>query len=110
MARSFVSLEKGLPRLSLGERKGRTVSARVLDAGAGLAAARLWYTTREPLALRDVATNMKTEWLSAPASIAGDVVSAELPSEARIAYLSVYEDAAATRDICGSSGFFHVSR
>lgn len=110
MARAFVGLETRLPRLSLGEMKGETVSAEVLDRGAGLKEALLWYTTREPLPLRDMVKNRQTKWLSVPAKIVGKKVSAKLPPDARIAYLSVYEatDAASRKTRCASSGFFHV--
>lgn len=110
MARAFVGLEPRLPRLSLGEMNGQTVSADILDRGTGLKEALLWYTAREPLAVCDMLKNRTTEWRSVPAKISGKKVTANLPADARIAYLSVYEasDAASRKTRCASSGFFHV--
>lgn len=110
MARSFVGADVRLPRLSLGRREGNAVSAEIVDAGKGVADALLWYTTRPPLAIGELTKNKDTEWKSVPARIQGKTVSATLPEDARIAYLSVYEaeqQDCRRRVFCGSSGFFH---
>ena len=111
MARYFVGGDVRLPRLSLGRRDGRTVSAEIVDAGKGVRNAELWYTGRPPLEIGHYRENAKTEWRSIPARIEGRTVTAMLPDDARIAYLSAYEDAqpdGRRRVYCGSSGFFHV--
>ena len=109
MARYFVGMDVRLPRLTLGRIDGRSVFAEIVDAGKGVKDALLWFTRCPPPELGHYRENEKTKWLSAPAKIEGGVVSAILPDDARIAYLSVYEaeqSDSRRRVYSGSSGFF----
>ena len=113
MARYFAGDDVRLPLLSLGCCDGRTVSAEIVDPGKGVAKALLWYTRQPPPKKAASRKNMEVEWLSAPAAIRGGTVSADVPADARIVYLSAYENDQPDRRrnvLCGSSGFFHVLR
>lgn len=102
MARHYTGDAKCLPKL--GEprvEKGR-VLARILDRGEGIAFAKICYTC-----MTDEKTYQR-KWMSQPAEIAGDVVSAVLPDGAVQCYLAVYEKKSSRMDLCGATRFVNL--
>ena len=103
MAKCFTGGAKPLPRLTRGMIEGGVASAEILDPGAGIASAKLGYTTCTNL------PTWKREWKYAPAKIEGNRISAELPPGAVQCYLSAYEaEKSRFDDLCGSTGFLDV--
>jgi len=111
MARYFTGTGKRLPLLSLGRIEGRKAEADVLDPGLGIDRALLWYSPDPEALSRKPSVSCKATWLSAPAEVRGTKVTADLPAEAKVVYLSAYEkDQPDTvrNYMCGSSGFLFV--
>ena len=103
MAKCFTGGAKPLPRLTRGRIEGGVVSAEILDPGAGVASAKLGYTTSTNL------PTWKREWKYAPAKVEGRRVSAALPPDTVQCYLSAYEaEKSRFDDLCGSTGFLDV--
>ena len=100
MAKYFTGVDKPLPRLVGGKIEGGVATAEIADFGAGVASARLGYTTssEEP--------TWKREWKYVPAKVEGNRVSAALPPGTVQCYLSAYEAGKSPYDdLCGSTGF-----
>ncbi len=112
MAAYFTGKGKRLPKLSSGRIEGRTASAEVLDPGAGVAEARLWYTLDDCATSLKPSVSGKATWRSAPASVRDGRVVAEVPAGTKVCYLSAYEKEQPDRGrnyMCGSSAFLFGS-
>ena len=99
MAKHFTSGEPSLPILGPTKICGCTASAKILKHGKSVGRAVLHYTRD-----RDTRKTSERKWIESSAKVADDVVSAEIPSDAFQAYLSLYEkDEGRFHDLCGSS-------
>ena len=106
MALHYAVGETPLPRLGKPVFRDGRLRAKILGRGKGVTRASVWYT------FDGFGVNAwERRFVSAPADCVGDEVSALLPADAQIAYLSAYEaDEGRYHDGCGSSGYWFAPR
>lgn len=106
MARYFACGGQSLPILGKSSVENGIVRAQILKRGASEGRAVLNYTKDPeiPEAKRWCEKANKRMWLESPAEVGGGMVSAKIPSGARQAFLSLYEQSEGRfHDLCGSS-------
>ena len=97
MASHFLNGTVNLPKLSDIKVSDGIASAEILEQGKGIKYAVLCYTDSTDKRYH------KRLWQQIPAEIKGKTVSAKIPANAHSFYLSVYDEEAKYKDLCGST-------